>query len=80
MALGQPVLRGVGSFALSALWRYLIRRKGAGIHRTEVDGVARVTLSQRLLSKRRFTIPALIVVGIGALAFPLFFPFTRPTS
>jgi branched-chain amino acid transport system permease protein len=32
-----------------------------------------VTLSQRLLSERRFTIPALIVVGIGALAFPFVF-------
>jgi branched-chain amino acid transport system permease protein len=64
---------GIGSFALSALWRYLIRRKEQGLHRTEVDGVARVTLSQRLLSERRFTIPALIVVGIGALAFPFVF-------
>jgi branched-chain amino acid transport system permease protein len=64
---------GIGSFALSALWRYLIRRKEQGLHRTEVDGIARVTLSQRLLSQRRFTIPALIVVGIGALAFPFVF-------
>jgi branched-chain amino acid transport system permease protein len=64
---------GIGSFALSALWRYLIRRKEQGLHRTEVDGIARVTLSQRLLSQRRFTIPALIVVGIGALVFPFVF-------
>ena len=46
---------GIGSFVLSALWRYLIRRKEQGIHRTEVDGIARVTLSQRLLSDRRWT-------------------------
>ncbi len=68
-------LVGVGSFVLSALWRYLIRRKEQGIHRTEVDGIARVTLSQRLLSDRRFTIPALIVIGIAALAFPFVFSF-----
>ena len=66
---------GIGSFVLSALWRYLIRRKEQGIHRTEVDGIARVTLSQRLLSDRRFTIPALIVIGIAALAFPFVFSF-----
>ena len=66
---------GIGSFVLSALWRYLIRRKEQGIHRTEVDGIARVTLSQRLLSDRRFTIPALIVIGILALAFPFVFSF-----
>ena len=66
---------GIGSFVLSALWRYLIRRKEQGIHRTEVDGIARVTLSQRLLSDRRFTIPALVVIGIAALAFPFVFSF-----
>ena len=66
---------GIGSFVLSALWRYLIRRKEQGTHRTEVDGIARVTLSQRLLSDRRFTIPALIVIGIVALVFPFVFSF-----
>ena len=50
------VLVGVGSFFLSAVWRYLIRRKERGIHRTEVAGIARVTLSQRLLKDRRFTL------------------------
>ena len=66
---------GIGSFVLSALWRYLIRRKEQGIHRTEVDGIARVTLSQRLLSDRRFTIPALIVIALVALTFPFVFSF-----
>ena len=66
---------GIGSFVLSALWRYLIRRKEQGIHRTEVDGIARVTLSQRLLSDRRFTLPTLIVIGIVALVFPFVFSF-----
>ena len=67
------LLVGVGSFVLSALWRYLIRRKEQGIQETEVDGVARVTLSQRLLNNRRFTIPALFIVSILALAFPFVF-------
>ena len=66
-------LVGVGSFVLSALWRYLIQRKERGLQRTEVDGVARVTLSQRLLNNRRFTIPALFIVSILALAFPFVF-------
>ena len=66
-------LVGVGSFVLSALWRYLIQRKEQGIQKTEVDGVARLTLSQRLLNNRRFTIPALFVVSIMALAFPFVF-------
>lgn len=63
----------IGSFVLSAVWRYLIRRKEQGLQKTEVDGVARVTLSQRLLKNRRFTIPALFIVSILALAFPFVF-------
>jgi branched-chain amino acid transport system permease protein len=66
-------LVGIGSFVLSAVWRYLIRRKEMGIHETEVDGVSRVTLSQRLLRDRRFTMPALVVTAIFALAFPFIF-------
>lgn len=64
---------GIGSFVLSALWRYLIRRKQYGIRRTEVDGVVRVGLIQRLLRNRRFTVPALVVITIAALAFPFSF-------
>jgi branched-chain amino acid transport system permease protein len=63
---------GIGSFALSGLWRYLIRRKERGIQKVET-GIARVTLSQRLLKDRRFTMPALIVVAVVAVAFPFVF-------
>jgi predicted MFS family arabinose efflux permease len=64
---------GVGSFFLSALWRYMIRRKEQGIQKTEIDGEVRLTLSQRLLNERRFTTPALI--GISVFAFTAAFPF-----
>ncbi len=64
---------GIGSFVLSAFWRYLIRRKEQGIRKTAVDGVALVTLSQRLLNDRRFIIPALTSVGLLAVAFPFVF-------
>ncbi len=70
---GNLLLVAGGSFVLSAVWRYLIRRKERGTRETEVDGVVRVTLSQRLLSDRRFTIPALIAIGVGAVAFPFIF-------
>ncbi len=67
------LLVGIVSFGLSALWRYMIRRKELGIVQTEVDGIARETLSQRLLNERRFTLPALVVVSIFALSFPFIF-------
>lgn len=64
---------GIGAFFLSAVWRYMIRRKEMGIKRVEIDGVARLTLSQRLLKDRRFTLPALCVVAVVALSFPFYF-------
>ena len=64
---------GIGAFFLSAAWRYMIRRKEMGIRRVEVDGIARLTLSQRLLRDRRFTGPALVVVAVAAVAFPFAF-------
>jgi len=66
------LLVGLGSFLVSALWRYMIRRKEEGIHKSEI-GIDRVTLSQRLLKDRRFTIPALVVICIVAVAFPFVF-------
>ena len=66
------LLVGLGSFFVSALWRYMIRRKEEGVQKSE-SGIDRVTLSQRLLKDRRFTIPALIVICIVALVFPFIF-------
>ncbi|BBO76484.1 branched-chain amino acid ABC transporter permease [Desulfosarcina widdelii] len=66
------LLVGLGSFLLSALWRYMIRRKEEGVQKSE-SGIDRVTLSQRLLKDRRFTMPALIVICSVALAFPFVF-------
>jgi branched-chain amino acid transport system permease protein len=63
---------GIGSFVLSAVWRYMIRRKERGIKKVET-GIARVTLSQRLLKDQRFTLPALVVVAVVAVAFPFVF-------
>lgn len=64
---------GIGSFFLSIAWRYMIRRKEQGIRKTEIEGVVRMTLSQRLLNDRRFTIPALVVLAVAAAAFPFVF-------
>jgi branched-chain amino acid transport system permease protein len=64
---------GVGSFLLSAVWRYMIRRKEVGLKKSEIDGTVRLPLIQRLLKDRRFSLPALIVLVIAILAFPFVF-------
>ncbi len=64
---------GVGSFFLSFLWRYLIRRKELGKKQTEVDGIVKIPLTQRLLSEPKFYYPALAVIALLALVFPFVF-------
>ena len=63
---------GGGAFVLSFLWRYLLRRKegGTGREATEERGDS---LPRRLFADRRITLPALVLVGAFALAFPLLF-------
>ena len=67
----RMALVGVGAFFLSFLWRFLIRRKEAGIKKAEAGEKARLTLSQRLIKDPRFVRPGIIVVAIAFLVFPL---------
>lgn len=64
---------GIGAFFLSFLWRYMIRRKEAGLERAEIAESASLTLSQKLLNNPRFSRPALVVATILFLAFPMLF-------
>jgi len=62
---------GLGSFLLSFLWRFLMRRKAMG-RRKETDE-NKTPFFQRLLQNRRLTIPALALAALFALAFPFVF-------
>jgi len=62
---------GLGSFLLSFLWRFLMRRKAMG-SRKETDE-NKAPFFQRLLQNRRVTIPGLVAVALFALAFPFVF-------
>ena len=64
---------GIGTFFLSFLWRYLHKRKEAGIKKTESGENGTLPLAQRLMMERRFSIPAAIALGVFVLAFPFIF-------
>ena len=64
---------GIGSFFLSFLWRYLMKRKLTGKKEAEIGENAQVPWSQRLLLEPKFYIPALIAVALFAIAFPFSF-------
>lgn len=64
---------GLAAFVLSFVWRFLFRRKEQGRRQALADGVASVPLVQQMMQNRAVSIPALVVLGIFFLTFPLFF-------
>jgi len=64
---------GLGSFILSWIWRYMIRRKEMGMKRAEEADTPTLTLQQRVLQNPRFTRPALVVICIFAVIYPFYF-------
>ncbi len=64
---------GIGSFLLSFLWRYLIKRKELGRKKAEEDVTRKIPLAQRLFQDRRVQIPVLLAVGAFIIAYPYMF-------
>ena len=64
---------GVGTFVLSFVWRYMIKRKEMGTKQAEEGLEKKRSLSQRLFEERRVYVPALVVVSIAAAGFPFVF-------
>ncbi len=63
---------GAGSFFLSFLWRYLLRRKERGKKISEKDP-GKKPFRQRLVEEPRIYIPALIIVTLVVAVFPFVF-------
>ncbi len=66
---------GIGSFLLSFVWRYLLWRKEIGKKDGRIGIQERPSFFRRILSNRRYAIPAL-VAGVG---FVSVFPFVMDT-
>ncbi|WP_373498614.1 branched-chain amino acid ABC transporter permease [Desulfococcus sp.] len=63
---------GVGSFFLSFLWRYLLRRKQMGKMVAEGE-IEKKPFSQRLVEEKNIYVPALILIGLAVGLFPFVF-------
>jgi len=70
---------GLGSFVLSFVWRYLLKRKEAGAKKEEQSDVVKTTWGARLLKEKKFFIPALIALALFAVAFPFTFSMYQTT-
>jgi len=64
---------GLGSFVISLIWRYLIKRKEEGRKRAEESEITTTSWSQTILKDKRFYTPGLIAVGGFVIAFPFIF-------
>jgi branched-chain amino acid transport system permease protein len=64
---------GIGSFFLSFLWRYFIKRKEAGLKIAE--SIQKITPSKkkRILNKPKFYNTSLVLISVLAAAFPFVF-------
>ena len=67
------LLVGLGSFFLSLLWRYLIKRKEASTKKIEAGEKIKTPLFRKIMKEPKFYIPGLITIGVLALLFPFTF-------
>ncbi len=61
---------GAGTFFLSFLWRYLIRRKEAGAKREKGGGAPRETLVRRLAREKKVAVSAAMILAAVVVLFP----------
>ena len=66
-------LVGIGSFLLSLLWRYLIKRKERCFKEADACKTNTAPFLQRLMSEPRLYKPALSVLAVFSISFPFLF-------
>ena len=64
---------GVGSFFLSFVWRYFIKKQEAGKKKVAAGEIDKIGLSRRIFAQPKFYLPALIAISAFALVFPFLF-------
>jgi branched-chain amino acid transport system permease protein len=64
---------GIGSFFLSFVWRYFIKKQESGKKKAQAGEIGNIPFSRRLLTEPKIYLPAIIVVSVFALVFPFIF-------
>ena len=64
---------GIGSFFLSFIWRYLLKRKESGQKKADLGEADSIPWNRQMAREPRFYIPALIGVFAFVMAFPFMF-------
>jgi len=66
-------LVGIGSFVISYIWRYLLKRKELGEQKAKAGEEANISMLRKTLSDPRVFKMEMIAVGVLALVFPFVF-------
>jgi branched-chain amino acid transport system permease protein len=69
----RMIMVGVGSFILSLVWRFMIKRKEVGQKKAEFGLEHHTDLIQRIIKNDRFYKPALVLIAGFFIIFPWFF-------
>ena len=67
------MLVGVGSFIISYIWRYLLKRKELGDQKVKAGQEAKISVIRKTLSDPRVFKKAMVGVGVMAVVFPFVF-------
>ena len=67
------MLVGIGSFIISYIWRYFLKRKELGEQKAKAGEEAELSVLRKTLSDPRFLKKAMIGVGVLAVVFPFVF-------
>ena len=73
------IIVGVGSFFLSFIWRYLLKKKEMGTKKTEMAGKEDIPFIQKLQANRKVFVPLVIFATVFAVAFPYTFSLYQTT-
>jgi branched-chain amino acid transport system permease protein len=69
----RMIMVGVGSFVLSLVWRFMIKRKEHGRKNSENEEQIQNSIIQRIIRDARFFKPALVMIIIFFASFPWLF-------
>jgi branched-chain amino acid transport system permease protein len=69
----RMLMVGIGSFFLSLVWRFMIKRKEAGRTNAENEEKDHISILQKIIKDARFYKPVLVVVALFFIGFPWFF-------
>lgn len=69
----KMLMVGIGSFVLSLVWRFMIKRKELGKKKANNEEENQTPITQKIIKDARFYKPALVIIAIFFATFPWLF-------